>query len=374
MPPGVLRAVRAAFEPDDDSRGRATSEAVLGADAGTFAAADGCGSSRAVLLATTAVVLAFVLPSGATHAEGRRAEEPAPAKNATFKPAAEIRTGQHGRVLDRRRADDVERRAERHRSDAGHDVRPGEDDDADGDLPPLHRRLEEPAAAGRATASSGRSSRRRSATRSSSTSRTSTRATRTRCTSTACTTRSPPTARTSPDVSGPGADVKPGQTFTYKLEAGADSAGVWPYHDHSPSMDVVDPRRPVRRALDPRARARRSPTASSSSSSRSSSTSTRSTGSRSSTTRPRSARRSATSCSGTCSASATTTTASTCTATAGRPPTARATCRRSSPAESFVFRWKEDRAGTWLYHCHVEEHMMNGMIGLYVVTEVRSAS
>ena len=40
-----------------------------------------------------------------------------------------------------------------------------------------------------------------------------------------------------------------------------------------------------------------------------------------------------------------------------------------SPAESFVFRWKEDRVGTWLYHCHVEEHMMNGMIGLYVVTK-----
>ena len=38
-------------------------------------------------------------------------------------------------------------------------------------------------------------------------------------------------------------------------------------------------------------------------------------------------------------------------------------------AESFVFRWKEDKPGTWLYHCHVEEHMMNGMIGLYVVTK-----
>jgi len=24
--------------------------------------------------------------------------------------------------------------------------------------------------------------------------------------------------------------------------------------------------------------------------------------------------------------------------------------------------------GTWLYHCHVEEHMMNGMIGIYRVT------
>ena len=32
------------------------------------------------------------------------------------------------------------------------------------------------------------------------------------------------------------ANVKPGQTCTYRLTAGEDSAGVWPYHDHSPSM------------------------------------------------------------------------------------------------------------------------------------------
>jgi FtsP/CotA-like multicopper oxidase with cupredoxin domain len=39
------------------------------------------------------------------------------------------------------------------------------------------------------------------------------------------------------------------------------------------------------------------------------------------------------------------------------------------PAESFRVRWKEDKPGTWLYHCHVESHMMNGMIGLYQVTK-----
>ena len=32
-------------------------------------------------------------------------------------------------------------------------------------------------------------------------------------------------------------------------------------------------------------------------------------------------------------------------------------------------RWREDAPGTWLYHCHVESHMTNGMIGLYVVTK-----
>jgi FtsP/CotA-like multicopper oxidase with cupredoxin domain len=38
------------------------------------------------------------------------------------------------------------------------------------------------------------------------------------------------------------------------------------------------------------------------------------------------------------------------------------------PAESYKIRWREDIPGTWLYHCHVESHMMNGMIGIYRVT------
>jgi FtsP/CotA-like multicopper oxidase with cupredoxin domain len=37
------------------------------------------------------------------------------------------------------------------------------------------------------------------------------------------------------------------------------------------------------------------------------------------------------------------------------------------PAESFRIRWREDAPGTWLYHCHVEDHMMRGMIGTYEV-------
>jgi len=40
-----------------------------------------------------------------------------------------------------------------------------------------------------------------------------------------------------PGFSGPDADVKPGRLYTYRLTAGRDSAGVWPYHDHSPSME-----------------------------------------------------------------------------------------------------------------------------------------
>jgi FtsP/CotA-like multicopper oxidase with cupredoxin domain len=38
------------------------------------------------------------------------------------------------------------------------------------------------------------------------------------------------------------------------------------------------------------------------------------------------------------------------------------------PAESYRFRWREEASGTWLYHCHVEDHMMRGMIGTYRVS------
>jgi manganese oxidase len=40
-----------------------------------------------------------------------------------------------------------------------------------------------------------------------------------------------------PGFSGGDADVMPGHTWTYRLTAGPDSVGVWPYHDHSPSME-----------------------------------------------------------------------------------------------------------------------------------------
>jgi FtsP/CotA-like multicopper oxidase with cupredoxin domain len=41
--------------------------------------------------------------------------------------------------------------------------------------------------------------------------------------------------------------------------------------------------------------------------------------------------------------------------------------RTLGPAESFRVRWREDAPGTWLYHCHVETHMAQGMIGIYRV-------
>ena len=40
-----------------------------------------------------------------------------------------------------------------------------------------------------------------------------------------------------PGFSGKGGRVKPGQSVVYTLHAGPGSAGVWPYHDHSTSME-----------------------------------------------------------------------------------------------------------------------------------------
>ena len=37
------------------------------------------------------------------------------------------------------------------------------------------------------------------------------------------------------------------------------------------------------------------------------------------------------------------------------------------PASTLLVRFQEDFPGTWYYHCHVESHMKNGMIGLYKV-------
>jgi FtsP/CotA-like multicopper oxidase with cupredoxin domain len=39
------------------------------------------------------------------------------------------------------------------------------------------------------------------------------------------------------------------------------------------------------------------------------------------------------------------------------------------PGGSFRIGWREDAPGTWYYHCHVESHQMNGMIGLYRVSK-----
>jgi FtsP/CotA-like multicopper oxidase with cupredoxin domain len=171
-----------------------------------------------------------------------------------------------------------------------------------------------------------------------------------------------------PGFSGAGANVLPGHTFTYRLVAGEDSAGVWPYHDHSRSMmDSIAggmfgmlsilgrndpaPDREFEVVLMPMGKFM--------------------------TVDGR--------------------------AFVGNTPVFRAKVgdlvqwdvmalgsdfhtfhvhghrwigsdgvsvdtKTVGPAESFRIRWREDAPGTWLYHCHVEDHMMRGMIGIYRVT------
>ena len=169
-----------------------------------------------------------------------------------------------------------------------------------------------------------------------------------------------------PGYSGPGGSVAPGKQFTYRLTVDPGSAGAWPYHDHSPSMSesieggiygmlsIVG--RKERRAdreftvvLAPMGRFQ--------------------------TIAGR--------------------------AFVGNTPVFRARAgetvqwnvmamgsefhtfhvhghkwrengvgrdtRTIGPAESFRIRWREDAPGTWLYHCHVEDHMGAGMIGTYRV-------
>jgi FtsP/CotA-like multicopper oxidase with cupredoxin domain len=167
--------------------------------------------------------------------------------------------------------------------------------------------------------------------------------------------------------SGKGGVVKPGQSFTYELTAGPGSAGVWPYHDHSVSMEdsiaggmfgalSIAPRRERRadreyvvafapwhgfQTIDGRAFVGNTPVFQA-----------RvgdmvqwdviAMGDEFHTFHVHGHRW----------------------RTDGGTPE---DTRGLGPAESFRVRWKEDAPGTWLYHCHVETHMAQGMIGLYRV-------
>jgi FtsP/CotA-like multicopper oxidase with cupredoxin domain len=171
-----------------------------------------------------------------------------------------------------------------------------------------------------------------------------------------------------PGFSGPGADVPPGKSFTYRLTAGPDSAGVWPYHDHSPSMEksleggmygalsilAKHERAPDREfvvyftqvmsfmTVDGRAFLGNTPIF----------------------------------------RSKVGQTVQWDVLTIGNefhtfhvhghrwvePDGVPRDTRTIGPAEGFRVRWREESPGTWLYHCHVEAHMMDGMIGLYRVS------
>jgi FtsP/CotA-like multicopper oxidase with cupredoxin domain len=171
-----------------------------------------------------------------------------------------------------------------------------------------------------------------------------------------------------PGVSGRDADVRPGQTWTYRLTAGKDSIGAWPYHDHSPSMhdsiaggmygmlsiagehEALPDREFVVvfapfgefQSIDGRAfvgntpvfRARAGETVQ---------WDVMAMGSEHHTFHVHGHR------------------------WRDGDGTPRDT-QTVGPAASYRIRWREDAPGTWLYHCHVEEHMEKGMIGTYRVT------
>lgn len=172
-----------------------------------------------------------------------------------------------------------------------------------------------------------------------------------------------------PGFSGADADVLPGHAYTYVLTAGPDSAGVWPYHDHSPSMEHSigggmygmlsilgrHERAPDREfevvfapwgkfmTIDGRAFVGNTPVFHAKVG-QLVQWDVMAMGSDFHTFHVHGHRW----------------------ITAG--DVSRDT-QTVGPAESFRIRWREDAPGTWLYHCHVEDHMMHGMIGIYRVSQ-----
>ena len=170
-----------------------------------------------------------------------------------------------------------------------------------------------------------------------------------------------------PGFSGRGGEVKPGQTWTYRLTAGPQSAGFWPYHDHSTSMrESLDGG--LYGGLSIRGRNESLPD-------REFVVVFAPTGDFQ-TINGR--------------------------AFVGNTPVFKARVgdivqwnvmaigsehhtfhvhghrwldrgiprdtQTVGPAESFRIRWREDAPGTWFYHCHVEDHMERGMVGIYRVS------
>ncbi|MEA2392822.1 MAG: hypothetical protein QOJ82_713 [Solirubrobacteraceae bacterium] len=169
-----------------------------------------------------------------------------------------------------------------------------------------------------------------------------------------------------PGFSGRDGDVKPGQSWTYRLTAGSDSVGVWPYHDHSPSMDesiaggmygmlsilganeswpdrefeVVFAPMGQFQTIDGRAFVGNTPVFTSFVG-QTIQWDVMAMGSEHHTFHVHGHRW----------------------ISGGVPRDTQSI----GPAETYRIRWTEQDPGTWLYHCHVEAHMMAGMIGIYQV-------
>ena len=170
-----------------------------------------------------------------------------------------------------------------------------------------------------------------------------------------------------PGISGPDAEVKPGQTWTYKLRAISESEGVRPYHDHAEAMheSIVEgmygalsiigkkDRWPDREfvvvfnsvdefeTINNRAFIRNTPTF-----------------------RARVGDRVQWDVLAMGSAHHTFHVHGHRWLRGDRAPE---DTRTLGPAESFRVSWTEREPGTWLYHCHREDHMSRGMVGLYKV-------
>jgi FtsP/CotA-like multicopper oxidase with cupredoxin domain len=170
-----------------------------------------------------------------------------------------------------------------------------------------------------------------------------------------------------PGFSGPDAAVEPGRSWTYRLRAGRDSVGAWPYHDHSPSMEasigggmwgMLSIRRRSERlpdrefvvvfapigefqTIDGRAFVGNTPVFKANVGERVQ-WDVMAMGSEHHTFHVHGHRWRA-------------------------PDRSDRDTQTLGPAESFRIRWRERDPGTWLYHCHVESHMAEGMIGIYRV-------
>ena len=171
-----------------------------------------------------------------------------------------------------------------------------------------------------------------------------------------------------PGFSGKDGNVKYRRSYTYKLTAGRDSVGVWPYHDHSPSMEdsihgglfgmlsilgrrekapdrefqvVFTPMGESFMAINGRAFVGNTPVYRARVGERVQ-WDVMALGSEHHTFHVHGHRW----------------------LEPGRVPRDTKTV---GPAESFRIRWRERDPGTWFYHCHVEDHMMRGMVGIYRV-------
>jgi FtsP/CotA-like multicopper oxidase with cupredoxin domain len=172
-----------------------------------------------------------------------------------------------------------------------------------------------------------------------------------------------------PGFSGRDGNVRPGTSYTYRLHAGSDSVGVWPYHDHSRSMDesiaggmwgmlsirgrwerapdrefvvVFAPMGPTFQTIDGRAFVGNTPVFTAFVG-QTVQWDVMAMGSEHHTFHVHGHRWRA-------------------------PDGSYRDTQTVGPAESFRVRWREEDPGAWLYHCHVETHMAAGMIGLYRVS------